>query len=215
MISYVLFWGYSLFVLFPIIAYSIYCQIVSTWTLVGISIWVFLLAIKLTPTGALITQYISFCKYRSRKPERLLPKMDFEQVEHLMSVKELRADFDYVKNIFGDGNLCRSYYYNSTEKDESSAFVRCSIMDNNGNKIFLNPATYIDYFRMCHLVKKGIASICPENTVDVQLANLNAIRNVLRGIQDKEIAKMQDIALENKEIENRILNDGKVKIKIK
>lgn len=215
MISYGLFWGYSLFVLFPIIAYSIYCQIVSTWTLVGISIWVFLLAIKLTPTGALITQYISFCKYRSRKPERLLPKMDFEQVEHLMSVKELRADFDYVKNIFGDGNLCRSYYYNSTEKDESSAFVRCSIMDNNGNKIFLNPATYIDYFRMCHLVREGIASICPENTVDAQLANLNAIRDVLRGIQDKEIAKMQDVALENKEIENRIINDRRVKIKIK
>lgn len=215
MISCVLFWGYSLFVLFPTIVYSICYKIVSTWTLVGISIWVFLLAIKLTPTGALIAQYISFCKYRLRKPERLLPKMDFEQVEHLMSIKELRADFDYVKNIFGDGSLYEASYYNSIEKDESSAFVRCSIMDNNGNKIFLNPATYIDYFRMCHLVREGIASICPENTVDAQLANLNAIRDVLRGIQDKEIAKMQDVALENKEIENRILNDRKVKIKIK
>ena len=146
MISYVLFWGYSLFVLFPIVTYSIYCQIVSTWTLVGISIWVFLLAVRLTPTGALIAQYISFCKYRSRKPERLLPKMDFGQVEHLMSVKELRADFDYVKNIFGDGNLCSGHYYNFTEKDESSAFVRCSIMDNNGNKIFLNPACKLEHY---------------------------------------------------------------------
>lgn len=215
MISYVLFWLYSLFVLFPIISYSIYSQIVDVWTLIGVSIWVLLLVIRLTPTGALMTQYTSFCKYRSRKPERLLPKMGFEQIEHLMSVKELRADFDYAKNIFGDGNLCRASYYNPTEKDESSAFVRCSIKDNDGNKIFLNPATYLDYFRMCHLVRKGITSICPENTVDVQLANLNAIRDVLRDIQDEEIEKMRDIALENKEIENRILNDRKVKIKIK
>lgn len=141
--------------------------------------------------------------------------MGFEQIEHLMSVKELRADFDYVDNIFGDGNLLQASYYNSTEKDKSSAFVRCLIKDNDGNKIFLNPATYLDYFRMCHFVRKGIASICPENTVDVQLANLNVIRDVLRGIQDEDIAKMQNVVPENLEIASRILNDRKVKIKAK
>lgn len=215
MISYTLFWVYSLFILPLIITHSISYQIVDTFTLIGVSIWVFLLAIKLTPTGVLITQYISFCKYRSHKPEKLLPKMGFEQIEHLMSVKELRADFDYVDNIFGDGNLLQASYYNSTEKDKSSAFVRCLIKDNNGNKIFLNPATYLDYFRMCHFVRKGIASICPENTVDVQLANLNVIRDVLRGIQDEDIAKMQNVVPENLEIASRILNDRKVKIKAK
>lgn len=215
MISYVVFWIYSLFVIFPVLSYDIWQRDAGIWTLISVAVWTVLVLIKLTPTGALIPQYVSFCKYRLHKPERLLPKMSFKQIVHLMSVKELDADFDYVQNTYGDGELYKASYYNFTEKDESRSFVRCAIKDSNKNKIVLNPATYLDYLRMCHLVKKGIASICPDNTVDAQLANLNAIRDVLRDVQDKETAKIQSVASENQEIESRIISDRKAKIKAK
>lgn len=215
MISYVLFWVYTIFVIFPVVSYDIWQRDAGAWSLISIGIWLVIIAIKLTPTGALIPQYASFCKYRLYKPDRLLPKMGFEQIKHLMSVKELDADFDYVQNKYGDGNLYEASYYNFTEKDEPCAFVRCRIKDKNGHRIIINPATYFDYLRMCNLVKRGIASICPDSTVDAQLANLSAIRDVLRDVQDKEIAKMRDIASENQEIESRIISDRKAKIRAK
>ena len=215
MISYVLFWGYSLLVLFPIVAYSICYQIVSTWTLVGISIWVFLLTIKLTPTGALIAQYISFCKYRLHCPNELLPKMKYAQIKQLLSVKELRADFDYVSCNYCEDRFVYDDYYDWSCKDMRHNFVICHIASKNNNYVFLNPATYFDYFAMCLAVSKGLKSLCATETVDAQLKNLKDIREVVREVQDREVAKMRDVASENKEIENRILNDRRVKIKIK
>lgn len=142
--------------------------------------------------------------------------MGFEQIKNLISINELKADFDYVTLDYYYGKYIRSIsYYNPMEKDTLSAFILCHVKDNNKNRIFVNPATYIDYFRMCLLIKRRGANICTENTADIQLANLNAIRDVLRSIQDEEIAKMQGIASENKKIENHILNDRKVKIKQK
>ena len=213
MISYVLFWCYSLFVLFPIVAYSICYQIVSTWTLVGISIWVFLLAIKLTPTGALIAQYISFCKYRLHCPNELLPKMKYAQIKQLLSVKELRADFDYVSCNYAADEFVSYDYYNWSCKDMIHSFVICHIASKNNGYVVLNPATYFDYFAMCLIVSKGLKSLCTTETVDVQLKNLKDIREVVREVQDREVAKMQNVASENLEIANRILNDRKVKIK--
>ena len=50
---------------------------------------------------------------------------------------------------------------------------------------------------------------------DTQLKNLKDIREVIREVQDKEVAKMQNIASENLEIESRIIGDRKAKIKAK
>ena len=215
MISYVLFWCYSLFVLFPIVAYSICYQIVSTWTLVGISIWVFLLAIKLTPTGALIAQYISFCKYRLHCPNELLPKMKYAQIKQLLSVKELRADFDYVSCNYAADEFVSYDYYNWSCKDMRHNFVICHIASKHNNYVVLNPATYFDYFAMCLAVSKGLKSLYATETVDAQLKNLKDIREVVREVQDREVAKMQNIASENLEIESRIIGDRKAKIKAK
>ena len=68
---------------------------------------------------------------------------------------------------------------------------------------------------MCLAVSKGLKSLCATETVDAQLKNLKDIREVVRELQDREVAKMRDVASENKEIENRILNDRRVKIKQK
>lgn len=215
MISYFVFYTYSLLAMLPIIVWDIHYQAVGVWTLICSSIWLLLFAIKLMPTGALIPQYASFCKYRLYAPKDFLPKMSFGQIKSLLSIKELKADFDYVEPGDDNERLYLASYYNPMEKDVSSAFVICSVKDNNENEVYVNPATYLDYFRMCLLIKRRGRSICIENTTDAQLENLNAIRDVLRGIQDEEVAKMQDIASENKTIESRILNDGKVKVKIK
>lgn len=214
MISYITFYIYSLLIILPIIVWDVANQAAGIWTLVCLSIWAFLLAVKLTPTGALVPQYISFRKYRSRTTKDFLPKMSFGQIKSLVSIKELKADFDYIEQSnYDDGCTYLTSYYNPLEKDAFSSFVICFVRDNNGSEIFMNPATYLDYFRMCFLIKRREGNICIENTTDVQLANLNAIRDVLRDIQDEEVAKMQNIASENKKIENRILSDGKVKIK--
>ena len=106
-------------------------------------------------------------------------------------------------------------YYDWSCKDASNSFVICQVARKNGDYIVLNPATYFDYFAMCLAVSKGLKNLCATEMFDAQLKNLKDIREVIREVQDREIAKMQNVASENKEIENRILNDRKVKIKQK
>ena len=94
-------------------------------------------------------------------------------------------------------------------------FVICHIASKHNNYVVLNPATYFDYFAMCLAVSKGLKSLYATETVDAQLKNLKDIREVVREVQDREVAKMQNIASENLEIESRIIGDRKAKIKAK
>ena len=139
--------------------------------------------------------------------------MKYAQIKQLLSVKELRADFDYVSCNYAADEFVSYDYYNWSCKDMIHSFVICHIDSKNNGYVVLNPATYFDYFAMCLAVSKGLKSLYATETVDAQLKNLKDIREVVREVQDREVAKMQNVASENLEIANRILNDRKVKIK--
>lgn len=214
MISSVVFWTYSIFGFLPaIIALSV--SEFSKWYAVVVAIWFVLLWIKLSPTGSQIPQYRAFCKYRLHCPDELLPKMKYAQIKQLLSVKELRADFDYVSCDYDADKFVYDDYYDWSYKDARRSFVICHVVSKNNDYVILNPATYFDYFAMCLAVSKGLKSLCATETVDAQLKNLKDIREVIREVQDKETAKMQSIASENLEIESRIISDRKAKIKAK
>lgn len=213
MISYALFWLHTV-VFVSTICFTLAGEPFDVVSGIVTLIWFVLLVVKFLPVGSSIAQYVSFCRYRQHYPKMLLPKMPYKQIRHLMSIKELRAEFKYLACSYNDDKFIYSDYYYWLDKDDARNFVLCYIYTKN-SKVALNPTTYLDYFAMCCLVKRGIKSICSEETVDAQLENLNAIRDVLRDIQDKEIAKMQDVATENVEIEKRIIEDRKVKIKAK
>lgn len=214
MISYVFFWVYSIISCLPAVVSLFMCNFSKSHVVV-IVIWFILLLIKVSPTGSQIPQYRAFCKYRLHCPNELLPKMKYAQIKQLLSVKELRADFDYVSCNYCEDRFVYDDYYDWSCKDMRHNFVICHIASKNNNYVFLNPATYFDYFAMCLAVSKGLKSLCATETVDAQLKNLKDIREVVREVQDREVAKMRDVASENKEIENRILNDRRVKIKQK
>ena len=214
MISYGFFWIYSIFGFLPAVVAFLALE-PSKWYVAVFIFWFILLLIKVSPTGSQIPQYRAFCKYRLHCPNELLPKMKYAQIKQLLSVKELRADFDYVSCNYCADRFVYDDYYDWFCKDMRHNFVICHIASKNNNYVFLNPATYFDYFAMCLAVSKGLKSLCATETVDAQLKNLKDIREVVREVQDREIAKMQNVASENKEIENRILNDRKVKIKQK
>ena len=214
MISCVLFWVYSIICFLPAVivltvsGFSELCAVI----VVG---WFILLLIKVSPTGSQIPQYRAFCKYRLHCPNELLPKMKYAQIERLLSVKELCADFDYVSYDYAADEFVPCDYYDWSCKDMGYSFVICKVANKNGDYIVLNPATYFDYFAMCLAVSKGLKSLCATETVDAQLKNLKDIREVVREVQDREVAKMQNIASENLEIESRIIGDRKAKIKAK
>lgn len=212
MISCCVFWPYTICCFLPAVIALFMCDF-SKWYVVAIVVWFILLLIRVLPTGSQIPQYRAFCKYRLHCPNELLPKMKYVQIKHLLSIKELCADFDYVSCDYAADNFVYSDYYDWFHKDIANSFVICHIASKNDNCVILNPATYFDYFAMCLAVSKGLKSLCVTETVDAQLKNLKDIREVVREVQDREVAKMQDIASENKKIENRILNDGKVEIK--
>ena len=207
-----LFWIYSITCFLPAVivltesGFSKLCAVI----VVG---WFILLLIKMSPTGSHIPQYRAFCKYRLHCPNELLPKMKYAQIKQLLSIKELCADFDYVSCNYTENKFMYDDYYDWSCKDMSNSFVICKVANKNGDYIVLNPATYFDYFVMCLAVSKGLKSLYTTETVDAQLKNLKDIREVVREVQDKEVAKMQNVASENLEIANRILNDRKVKIK--
>lgn len=214
MISYVVFWVYSIFC-FILAVVVFLASGPSKWYGVAFIIWFILLLIKVSPTGSQIPQYRAFCKYRLHCPNELLPKMKYAQIERLLSVKELCADFDYVSCDYAADKFVYDDYYDWSCKDMGYSFVICHIASKNNNYIVLNPATYFDYFAMCLAVSKGLKSLYTTETVDAQLKNLKDIREVVREVQDKEVAKMQNVASENLEIESRIIGDRKDKIKIK
>ncbi len=214
MISYDFFWIYSIFGFLPAVIALFMCNFSKSYVVVVI-IWFILLLIKVSPTGSQISQYRAFCKYRLHCPNELLPKMKYAQIKRLLSVKELCADFDYVSCDYCADKFVYDDYYDWSCKDMRHNFVICHIASKNNNYVVLNPATYFDYFAMCLAVSKGLKSLCVTETVDAQLKNLKDIREVVREVQDREVAKMRDVASENKEIENRILNDRRVKIKQK
>lgn len=214
MISHDFFWIYSIFGLLPAVVALFTCNFSKSYVVVVI-IWFILLLIKVSPTGSQIPQYRAFCKYRLHCPNELLPKMKYAQIKRLLSVKELCADFDYVSCDYAADEFVPCDYYDWSCKDMRHSFVICHIASKNNNYVVLNPATYFDYFAMCLAVSKGLKSLCATETVDAQLKNLKDIREVVREVQDREVAKMRDVASENKEIENRILNDRRVKIKQK
>lgn len=214
MISSGLFWVYSVFGFFPAVTALFMCNFSKLYVVVVI-VWFVLLLIRVSPTGSQIPQYRAFCKYRLHCPNELLPKMKYTQIKQLLSVKELCADFDYVScNYAADEFVCDDYYDWSC-KDARDSFVICHIASKNNNYVVLNPATYFDYFAMCLTVSRGLKSLCATETVDAQLKNLKDIREVVHEVQDREIAKMQNIASENLKIESRIISDRKVKIKAK
>ena len=214
MISYGFFWVYSIFGCLPAVVALFMCNFSKSYVVVVI-IWFILLLIKVSPTGSQIPQYRAFCKYRLHCPNELLPKMKYAQIKQLLSVKELRADFDYVSCNYCEDRFVYDDYYDWSCKDMRHNFVICHIASKNNNYVFLNPATYFDYFAMCLAVSKGLKSLCATETVDAQLKNLKDIREVVREVQDREVAKMQNIASENLEIESRIIGDRKAKIKAK
>ena len=212
MISYGFFWIYSIFGFLPAVVAFLALE-PSKWYVAVFIVWFVLLLIKVSPTGSQIPQYRAFCKYRLHCPNELLHKMKYAQIKQLLSVKELRADFDYVSCNYAADEFVSYDYYNWSCKDMIHSFVICHIASKNNGYVVLNPATYFDYFAMCLIVSKGLKSLCTTETVDVQLKNLKDIREVVREVQDREVAKMQNVASENLEIANRILNDRKVKIK--
>lgn len=209
----IVFWTYTFFGLVPIII-AFFTSEFSKWYIVGIIFWIALAIIKHLPTGSTYTQYLKFCEYRSRRPSDLLPKMNYKQLKQLLSVKELEADFLYVKADYNKDAFIKNDYYDWAERNNPKYFIVCYISGQK-RRVILNPATYFDYFLMCSAVKKGLKSLCTKETVDTQLDNLKDIREVIHDVQDKEIAKLKNIASENKEIENRIINDRKVEIKAK
>ena len=214
MISYGFFWVYSIFGCLPAVVALFMCNFSKSYVVVVI-IWFILLLIKVSPTGSQIPQYRAFCKYRLHCPNELLPKMKYAQIKQLLSVKELRADFDYVSCNYREDRFVYDDYYDWSCKDMRHNFVICHIASKHNNYVFLNPATYFDYFAMCLAVSKGLKSLYATETVDAQLKNLKDIREVIREVQDREVAKMQNIASENLEIESRITGDRKAKIKSK
>lgn len=214
MISYGFFGVYSIFCCLPAVVALFMCNFSKSYVVVVV-IWFILLLIKVSPTGSQIPQYRAFCKYRLHCPNELLPKMKYAQIKQLLSVKELRADFDYVSCNYCEDRFVYDDYYDWSCKDMRHNFVICHIASKNNNYVFLNPATYFDYFAMCLAVSKGLKSLCATETVDAQLKNLKDIREVVREVQDREVAKMQNIASENLEIESRIIGDRKAKIKAK
>lgn len=214
MISYGFFWVYSIFGCLPAVVALFMCNFSKSYVVVVV-IWFILLLIKVSPTGSQIPQYRAFCKYRLHCPNELLPKMKYAQIKQLLSVKELRADFDYVSCNYCADRFVYDDYYDWSCKDMRHNFVICHIASKNNDYVFLNPATYFDYFAMCLAVSKGLKSLCATETVDAQLKNLKDIREVVREVQDREVAKMQNIASENLEIESRIIGDRKAKIKAK
>ena len=214
MISYGFFWVYSIFGCLPAVVALFMCNFSKSYVVVVI-IWFILLLIKVSSTGSQIPQYRAFCKYRLYCPNELLPKMKYAQIKQLLSVKELSADFDYVSYNYCKDRFVYDDYYDWSCKDMRYSFVICHIASKNNSYIVLNPATYFDYFAMCLAVSKGLKSLCATETVDAQLKNLKDIREVVREVQDREVAKMQNIASENLEIESRIIGDRKAKIKAK
>lgn len=209
----IVFWTYTFFWLIPIII-ALFTSEFSKWYIVGIVFWIALVIIRHLPTGSDYTQYLKFCEYRSRCPSDLLPKMNYKQLKQLLSVKELEADFLYVKTDYNKGAFIKADYYGLAERNNPKYFIVCYISGQK-RRVILNPATYFDYFLMCSAVKKGLKSLCTKETVDTQLDNLKDIREVIHDVQDKEIAKLKNIASENQEIEKRIINDRKAKIKAK
>lgn len=214
MISYCFFWIYSFFVFLPAVVASIASE-PSKWYVAVFIVWFILLLIRVSPTGSQVPQYRAFCKYRLHCLDELLPKMKYTQIKQLLSVKELCADFDYVSCDYCADRFVYDDYYDWSCKDMRHNFVICHIASKNNNYVVLNPATYFDYFAMCLTVSKGLKSLCATETVDAQLKNLRDIREVVREVQDREVAKMQNVASENLEIESRIIGDRKVKIKQK
>ena len=214
MISYCFFWIYSFFVFLPAVVASIASE-PSKWYVAVFIVWFILLLIRVSPTGSQVPQYRAFCKYRLHCPDELLPKMKYTQIKQLLSVKELCADFDYVSCDYCADRFVYDDYYDWSCKDMRHNFVICHIASKNNNYVVLNPATYFDYFAMCLTVSKGLKSLCATETVDAQLKNLRDIREVVREVQDREVAKMQNVASENLKIESRIISDRKVKIKQK
>lgn len=214
MISSCVFWVYTIFGFSPAVI-AFLASKPSKWYGVAFIIWFILLLIRVSPTGAQVPQYRAFCKYRLHCPDELLPKMKYTQIKQLLSVKELRADFDYVSCDYAADEFVPCDYYDWSCKDMRHNFVICHIASKNNNYVVLNPATYFDYFAMCLIVSKGLKSLCATETVDAQLKNLRDIREVVREVQDREVAKMQNVASENLEIESRIIGDRKVKIKQK
>ena len=212
MISYGFFWVYSIFGCLPAVVALFMCNFSKSYVVVVI-IWFILLLIKVSPTGSQIPQYRAFCKYRLHCPNELLPKMKYAQIKQLLSVKELSADFDYVSYNYCKDRFVYDDYYDWSCKDMRHNFVICHIASKHNNYVVLNPATYFDYFAMCLAVSKGLKSLCATETVDAQLKNLKDIREVVREVQDREVAKMQNNASENLEIESRIIGDRKAKIK--
>ena len=214
MISSGVFWIYSITCFLPaVIALAV--SGFSEMYAVIITVWFVLLLIRVSPTGSQIPQYRAFCKYRLHCPNELLPKMKYTQIKQLLSVKELCADFDYVSCNYAADEFVYDDYYDWSCKDMRHSFVICHIASKNNDYVVLNPATYFDYFAMCLIVSKGLKSLCATETVNAQLKNLRDIREVVREVQDREVAKMQNVASENLEIESRIIGDRKAKIKAK
>ena len=214
MISSCVFWVYTIFGFSPAVI-AFLASKPSKWYGVAFIVWFILLLIRVSPTGSQIPQYRAFCKYRLHCPNELLPKMKYAQIKQLLSVKELCADFDYVSCNYYEDRFVYDDYYDWSCKDMRHNFVICHIASKNNNYVVLNPATYFDYFAMCLTVSKGLKSLCATETVDAQLKNLRDIREVVREVQDREVAKMRNVASENLEIESRIIGDRKVKIKQK
>lgn len=214
MISSCVFWVYTIFGFSPAVI-AFLASKPSKWYGVAFIVWFILLLIRVSPTGAQVPQYRAFCKYRLHCPDELLPKMKYTQIKQLLSVKELCADFDYVSCDYYADRFVYDDYYDWSCKDMRHNFVICHIASKHNDYVVLNPATYFDYFAMCLIVSKGLKSLCATETVDAQLKNLRDIREVVREVQDREVAKMQNVASENLEIESRIIGDRKVKIKQK
>lgn len=213
MISTVVFWTYTIFGLLPTVI-ALFVSGLSKLYVPVIIAWFILLWIKLSPTGSQIPQYQSFCRYRLHCPNELLPKMKYSQIKQLLSVKELDSDFAYVSCDYDADKFIYEDYYDGFYKDNMRNFVICYVVGKN-DSVILNPATYLDYFAMCAIVKRGLKSLCTMEIIDAQLKNLADIREVIREVQDKETAKMQSVASENQEIESRIISDRKAKIKAK
>lgn len=214
MISSGLFWIYSITGFLPAVI-ALAMSGFSEMYVAVVIVWFVLLLIRISPTGSQIPQYRAFCKYRLHCPNELLPKMKYTQIKQLLSIKELRADFDYVSCNYAADKFVYDDYYDWSCKDMRHSFVICHIASKNNNYVVLNPATYFDYFAMCLTVSRGLKNLCATETVDVQLKNLKDIREVVREVQDREVAKMQNVASENLKIESRIISDRKVKIKAK
>lgn len=214
MISSGLFWIYSITCLLPAVIALAVSGFLEIYAVIVI-VWFVLLLIRVSPTGSQIPQYRAFCKYRLHCPNELLPKMKYAQIKQLLSIKELCADFDYVSCNYAADKFVYDDYYDWSCKDTRHNFVICHIASKNNNYVILNPATYFDYFAMCLTVSRGLKSLCATETVDAQLKNLKDIREVVREVQDREVAKMQNVASENLKIESRIISDRKVKIKAK